>query len=234
MAEEKDVKNPGSGTPAVGDPKPADEGGSPADPGAGTPDSDIEVKDGFVRVPEKTYNSLKDDMHKYKKERNEARGTNETLEKKVSDIEAEQKKKKEEKLLEDGKFKELAEKKEQENVDLQTKLNQAKIDNALKVKALEMGINDIDGLKLADLSGISIDPDNGKLLGIDEAVESLKKEKSYLFEKPSGPQVDKGKPGLIPKDKLSKKDVLYNAELAQKLKKEDPERYKAIMENGSG
>lgn len=52
----------------------------------------------------------------------------------------------------------------------------------LKAAALKAGMIDLDGLKLADLSKVSLKED-GSLEGADELMEGLKTDKPYLFEK---------------------------------------------------
>lgn len=50
----------------------------------------------------------------------------------------------------------------------------------LKAAALKAGMIDLDGLKLADLSKVTL-KDDGTLEGADELMEGLKKDKAYLF-----------------------------------------------------
>jgi membrane protein involved in colicin uptake len=50
----------------------------------------------------------------------------------------------------------------------------------VKALAIKAGIVDIDGLQLADLSGVAFD-DKGNLAGATEALDALKKAKPYLF-----------------------------------------------------
>ncbi len=52
----------------------------------------------------------------------------------------------------------------------------------LEAHAIKAGIVDVDGIKLADLSKISVD-ENNKLIGGEELIEELKKTKPYLFLK---------------------------------------------------
>ncbi len=62
--------------------------------------------------------------------------------------------------------------------------NQRIIRSELKASALKAGMVDLDGLKLADLSSISLD-DKGEVVGADELMKSLKEAKPYLFGAPS-------------------------------------------------
>ncbi len=50
----------------------------------------------------------------------------------------------------------------------------------LRAHATRAGILDLDALKLADLGAISFD-ENGDIVGIDEAIASLRDRKPYLF-----------------------------------------------------
>jgi hypothetical protein len=52
----------------------------------------------------------------------------------------------------------------------------------LQTEALKAGIVDVDGIKLADLSSLSID-ENNVLQGASEVISSLKESKPYLFKK---------------------------------------------------
>ncbi len=54
----------------------------------------------------------------------------------------------------------------------------------LKAAALKAGMIDLDGLKLADLSKITL-KDDGTLDGADALMEGLKKDKPYLFGQPA-------------------------------------------------
>lgn len=50
----------------------------------------------------------------------------------------------------------------------------------LKAVAIKAGMVDLDGLKLADLSGVKLD-DKGEVVGAEDLMEGLKKAKPYLF-----------------------------------------------------
>ncbi|WP_045736798.1 phage scaffolding protein [Xanthomonas sp. MUS 060] len=54
----------------------------------------------------------------------------------------------------------------------------------LKTAALKAGMIDIDGLKLADLSKVTL-KDDGTLEGVDALMEGMKKDKPYLFGQPA-------------------------------------------------
>lgn len=52
----------------------------------------------------------------------------------------------------------------------------------LKAEALKAGMIDLDGLKLADLSKVTLD-DKGEVVGAEEMMNALKEAKPYLFGK---------------------------------------------------
>ena len=85
------------------------------------------------------------------------------------------------KLTEEGKFKELAEKAETEATALKKKTQELFIDQALQVEAMKQGIIDIDGIKLADRSKITIDEAHN-VTGAEEAIKDLMTRKPYLFD----------------------------------------------------
>ena len=72
----------------------------------------------------------------------------------------------------------------------------------LKAVAVEAGMVDLDGLKLADLSTVKLDKD-GEVVGAKEMMAALKKSKPYLFKEPSSskgddpPKPDPGKPKKV-------------------------------------
>lgn len=68
-----------------------------------------------------------------------------------------------------------------EKVAAATKAGNDRIIRAeLKAVALKAGLVDLDGLKLADLSKVTLD-DKGEVQGADALLEQLKKDKPYLF-----------------------------------------------------
>lgn len=90
-------------------------------------------------------------------------------------------------LTEQKKFEELAQKRADENKTLIGRLQTMTIDQALTNKLVKESVVDLDGaLKLVDRSKISVD-DNGQVAGIDEALTSLKTDKSYLFTAGTNP-----------------------------------------------
>ncbi|WP_430229357.1 hypothetical protein [Paraburkholderia tropica] len=63
----------------------------------------------------------------------------------------------------------------------------------LKASALKAGMVDLDGLKLADLSGITID-EKGEIQGATELMAALKESKPYLFKEPTSSTTHAGDP----------------------------------------
>jgi hypothetical protein len=62
----------------------------------------------------------------------------------------------------------------------------------LKSEAVKNGMVDADGLKLADLSGVSLK--DGKLEGADALFAGLKESKPYLFGQPQSNSSNPNKP----------------------------------------
>ncbi len=193
-----------------------------------TEKTEPEVKDGKVVVDAEIFHAYKTDMHKYKEERNQLREQVAGLEKKINEFSDKDKKIKEDSLKEQQKFKELAELKEKELVDMKTLFNQQKIDSALKTKALQLGINDPNDIKLIDTSKVVFN-ENGEIDGVDEVLNNLKTAKPYLFKGTESPKVDTGKAGSIPAD-LTYKKLMENPQLATKVKSEKPELYALLKE----
>lgn len=89
-------------------------------------------------------------------------------------------------LEEEGKFKELSEKQSGTITELQGKLKDATVNQALTNKLAPLGVVDLEGaLKLIDRSKIEVGED-GAITGLDEAVEALKTGKAYLFNAAGG------------------------------------------------
>lgn len=100
-------------------------------------------------------------------------------------LEAAQTKAENDKLTANKEFEKLAKKTADENTALKQKLQDASINQALTTKLAGEKVIDVDGaLKLIDKSKIAID-DNGSVSGIDEALTSLKTDRSYLFTEAS-------------------------------------------------
>lgn len=77
----------------------------------------------------------------------------------------------------------------------QAAANERVIRAELKAAAIKAGMIDLDGLKLADLSKVSLS-DDGEVKGAEELMASLKEGKPYLFKQPA---VSSAQPGEAPK-----------------------------------
>lgn len=83
-------------------------------------------------------------------------------------------------LVEQGKFKELAEKAQQEAAAATTKYQTAMVDNKIQAEAAKVGVVDLDAvLKLIDRSSVKVN-DDGTISGVEEAVKSLLDSKPFL------------------------------------------------------
>jgi hypothetical protein len=102
-------------------------------------------------------------------------------------IKAQQDKAKEDKLKEDGKLSELVTEKDQKITTLQ----QSVINSQLAAVAAQLGIQDLDAVKLADVSNVTLN-DDGTVSGAKEAIEALKADKPYLFTTNGKPNVGSG------------------------------------------
>jgi hypothetical protein len=101
------------------------------------------------------------------------------------------------KLEEQGKYKELAEKREAEVEDMRLKWRTDTIRAAVKLEALTMGFNDpADAYVQADLSGVQVG-DTGDVTGVKDAVAALIAAKPYLLStaKTRAPGLDAGAGG---------------------------------------
>lgn len=89
---------------------------------------------------------------------------------------------------------ELAKKQiEETSAKLSQSANERVIKAELKALAIAEGMHDLDGLKLADLSGVKLD-ENGNVVGGAELMAKLKESKPYLFKKPDSSSAIPGKP----------------------------------------
>lgn len=80
----------------------------------------------------------------------------------------------------EAKIAEIAKENEGKLTAAQQAANERIVRSELKAVALAAGMIDMDGLKLADLSKVTL-KDDGSLEGAAEAIEALKKAKPYLF-----------------------------------------------------
>ena len=90
----------------------------------------------------------------------------------------------------------------------------------LKTEALRAGIVDLDGLKLADLSGVTLSP-QGELEGGTAVITALKRAKPWLFSAPSSSATAKPPAAQPPRQKLATEmnDEEYRAARAVLLKR---------------
>lgn len=192
----------------------------------------VEVENGMVKLSQQDYDNLvgmKGDMITYKDRMRKAEKDME--EKTAADLKA-----KEEQQIKDKEFEDLFEKEKQKNVDMQTKFKNQDINNAIMVKAMKEGIKKGDYVKLIDKSVIKMDDDTGEISGVDEVMESFKKDNPDLFGTETAPGVDTSK-GTKKSGVLSDDEVrnLPASEL-RRIKKEDPatfKRWKKICEAGA-
>lgn len=93
----------------------------------------------------------------------------------------------EDKLEANKEFEELAKKREGEVTTLKGEIQTMQINQALTSKLVGEGVVDLDGaLKLADRSKITVNED-GSVENIDEALNSLKTDRPYLFKPGNNP-----------------------------------------------
>jgi len=116
---------------------------------------------------------------------------------KLEALEAERKKMEEESLKEQGKFKELAETLKKEKEEMERKFRETLIWKALENEAIRQGIIDPEAVRLANTSLIKVN-EHYQIEGVKEAIEALKKEKAYLFEKRDDKQSPPPPPGEKP------------------------------------
>lgn len=97
-------------------------------------------------------------------------------------------------LTEQKKFEELAIKKGDELTKAQQQVQKLTIDNALTAALYKENVVDVDGaLKLANRDKITITED-GSISGVEDTVNALKTDKSYLFNAGTGKPNNVGSP----------------------------------------
>lgn len=100
---------------------------------------------------------------------------------KAKELEEAQSKAEEENLTKNKKFEDLANKRGEEVNTLKSQLKTNKINQALTIKLAGQGVVDLDAaLKLVNRDSLEVAED-GSVKGVDEALESLKKDRAYLF-----------------------------------------------------
>lgn len=165
-----------------------DAGKPPANPnadGGDTTNKGDAGKDGEGKtIPVESYNAVRDKYLDVKKKLEEREAADTAAEK--------------QRLEEQGKYKELAEKAEREKADVLTKFERSTKVASLKVAALEAGTVDADAVaSLVDLGAIKLTED-GSVDGdsVKKVIEDLKTAKAYLFGKQQKPNMgaDGGNP----------------------------------------
>lgn len=112
--------------------------------------------------------------------------------KKAEELERKNKEAEEQRLAEAKKFEELANVRAQERDEFKNKFTQSLQDNRIIQESAKVGVVDIEAvLKLIDRSNISID-DQGNVLGVNEAIQSLTSSKPYLVGKNSNIKIGSG------------------------------------------
>lgn len=111
--------------------------------------------------------------------------------KKAEEYEANQQKLEEDKLKEQKKFEELAEKRGQEAADWKGRFEKANVDNRIISIANKLGVIDPDAvIQLIDRKGIKV-TDEG-IQGVEEAVKTLVEAKPYLTQGAKIPDIGSG------------------------------------------
>lgn len=122
------------------------------------------------------------------------------------EVEEKQKKAEEEELKKSKEFETLATKRKEELEDVRAKYRKTSVQLAVEREAIKKGITDTEAAyKLVDQSGISVN-DDGEITGVEEAIEDLVENRSYLVEgekKPistvgAGANPDKGDTDVVP------------------------------------
>ena len=87
----------------------------------------------------------------------------------------------EKRLTESKKFEDLFSKEKEKTAKLESQLQTATINQALSQALIKESVIDLDGaLQLVDRSKVTVD-ENGQVKGVEEAMQALKTDKSYLF-----------------------------------------------------
>ncbi len=109
-------------------------------------------------------------------------------------------------------LKERCEQLERELVQVKHRADAGIVKAHLQAEATKAGIIDIDGLKMLDVSGVSITED-GEVRGASALMERVRKEKPWLFGKQSTSNTTVVPPAQSPRQKLATEmtDVEYKA-----------------------
>ena len=165
------------------------------------------------------YGKLKTQSEGYLKERDEARATLEELQKAAKGQEN---------------LQQIIKEHEQREAQLQTELEQTKIEAEIKVGLLAEKAMDVDYLTFLrkEKGELALD-ENGKIKGWEDKVAALKTQKPTFFESSANkkiienrlPEGEKAGGAAITKEEFNK--MGYNSRVA--LRKENPEQYDQLM-----
>jgi hypothetical protein len=181
---------------------------------------EAEAKAKESTIPYDRFKEMVDEKNKYKAE----------LDKKEQEKTETEKKK----LEEQGKYQEAAELAEKRAKEAEEKAVKAETDKKNKMVEFEIGleaknqgITDVsDAARLIDLTKVIID-DNGSITGVKEVIETLKKDKPYLFgDNKLGVHTDHAKGAA----EMSKEELLKDPIAMTTLRKENRAAYDKIME----
>lgn len=123
-------------------------------------------------VPKERFKQVTDEKNEYKKQVEERDTQLETLQSKVKDNETLTKE-----------IDTLKQANKQVTDDYEAKLGKIKLDTAVKESLKQSKVKDIDlAMKLINYENLKLS-DDGTVVGINEQIEPMKKEREYLFEK---------------------------------------------------
>lgn len=101
--------------------------------------------------------------------------------KKAAELEKQQQDSEKQKLKEQQKWQELAEKTEAQKAEIEQKYKTTLVDMKIQAEAAKVGAIDTEAVaKLIDRAGIAID-DNGNVTGVESAITAMRESKQYLF-----------------------------------------------------
>lgn len=156
----------------------------------------------------------------------------EAAKKQLADFNAKAEQAKKAELEQKGEFQKLAEaeKARADKAESDRKAIEAKYEADTKkfqlgIAAKSAGITDVnDALALIDIGQLTVK--DGKIEGIEPAIEKLKSEKPYLFGASAAPRPhgDRADPG-----KLTRADLVKDTRAAQELYEKNPQLFRQIM-----
>lgn len=172
------------------------------------------------KIPESLKDTFKDIREEAKSWRLKAR----EYEKKLQDIEAKEQTKKEEKMKEEGKLKELLAEKEKVLKEKEDQRQATLIGYEIRFIAKEEGMKDLDGLKmLTDEELKSVVVEGSEVKNAKEVISALKERKPYLFgENVTTVSVDASRPstGQVQTIKNITREQIRDPEFYEKHREE--------------